>query len=131
MRDSKTETAKQNKESPEVPERGGRSGRGRERAGRPSGVPSSPAAWEPPARASQLLASAETVLTTCSTLFPPSTPIRPSKHNSAAVSSRKPSLTGLKLAQLPSRIPGFQALQSPTRVLPGPAFRLCNALSPN
>ena len=59
----------------------------------------------------------------CSTLCPlSSTLTRPSEHNSAAVSSRKPSLTGLKLAQLPSRITGFQALQSPTRVLSGPAF---------
>lgn len=42
----------------------------------------------------------------------------PSKHNSADVSSRKPSLTGPKLAQLSSRIPGFQALQGPTSVPP-------------
>lgn len=85
---------------------GGVEGGGKEQAGLAVSR-LTPAAWEPPARPSQLLASAETVLTTCSTLFPPSTLTQPSEHNSAAISSRKPSLTGLKLAQLPSRIPGF------------------------
>ena len=115
MRDSQTEDRE--------PRRGGRGGRGRERTGRPGGVPTPAAAREPPARPSQLPASAQTALSACSTLCPlSSTLTRPSEQNSAAVSSRKPSLTSLKLAQLPSRITGFQALQSPTRVLSGPAF---------
>lgn len=42
----------------------------------------------------------------------------PSKHNSGDVSSRKPSLTGPKLAQVPPRIPGFQAPQGPSRLPP-------------
>lgn len=53
----------------------------------------------------------------------------PSKHNSADVSSRKPSLTGPKLAQSSWRIPGFGALHGLTRVWPSPprvSLSLCS-----
>lgn len=60
---------------------------------------------------SHLQALAQAVLSTWSTLSPSQTLTEPSKHNSGDVSSRKPSLTGPKLAQVPSRIP----VEAPTQ----------------
>lgn len=61
---------------------------------------------------SHLLALAQAGLSTWSTLSPSQTLTEPSKHNSGDVSSRKPSLTGPKLAQVPSRIPAEAPTQS-------------------